>query len=69
LKGFSKIYLKAGEKKSVTIPLDQRSFAFYDPEKKSWIAEAGEFKILIGASSRDIKLQQDFRLAKTLMLK
>ena len=69
LKGFSKIYLKAGEKKSVTIPLDQRSFAFYDLEKKSWIAEAGEFKILIGASSRDIKLQQDFRLAKTLMLK
>jgi beta-glucosidase len=69
LKGFSKIFLKAGEKKTLTIPLDERSFAFYDPEKKSWIAEAGDFKILVGGSSRDIELQQGFRLAKTTVLK
>jgi len=69
LKGFNKVFLKAGEKRTITIPLDERSFAFYDTEKKSWIAEAGDFKVLVGGSSRDIKLQQDFRLAKTLMLK
>jgi beta-glucosidase len=69
LKGFSKVILKAGEKKTVTIPLDERSFAFYDPEKKSWIAEAGDFKILVGGSSRDIELQQDYRLAKSINIK
>ena len=69
LKGFSKVILKAGEKKTVTIPLDERSFAFYDPEKKSWIAEAGDFKILVGGSSRDIALQQDYRLAKSINIK
>jgi beta-glucosidase len=69
LKGFSKVFLKAGEKKTVAIPLDERSFAFYDPDKKSWIAEAGDFKIFIGGSSRDLPLQQDFRLAKTINLK
>jgi len=69
LKGFSKVFLKAGEKKTVAIPLDERSFAFYDPEKKSWIAEAGDFKILVGGSSRDLPLQQDFRLPKTIVVK
>jgi len=69
LKGFKKVFLKAGEKRTVTIPLDQRSFAFYDPEQKGWVAEAGGFKILVGGSSRELPLQQDFRLAKTLLLK
>jgi beta-glucosidase len=69
LKGFSKVFLKSGEKKTVAIPLDERSFAFYDPEKKSWIAEAGDFKILVGGSSRDLPLQQDFRLPKTIVVK
>jgi beta-glucosidase len=69
LKGFSKVFLKAGEKKTVAIPLDERSFAFYDPDKKSWIAEAGDFKIFVGGSSRELPLQQDFRLAKSINLK
>ena len=69
LKGFSKVFLKAGEKKTVTIPLDERSFAFYDPDKKRWRAEAGDFTILVGGSSRDLPLHQNFRLAKTLTLK
>ena len=69
LKGFNKVFLKAGEKRTVTIPLDDRSFAFYDPERKGWVAEAGDFKILVGGSSRDIELQQDFRLARTISIK
>lgn len=69
LKGFSKVFLKAGEKRTVTIPLDERSFAFYDPERKGWVADAGDFKILVGGSSRNIELHQDFRLPKTIVVK
>ena len=49
--------LKAGEKKTVTFSLDKRSFAFYNTEAGDWQVESGEFKIMIGASSRDIKLE------------
>ena len=54
LKGFSKVSLKAGEKKTVSIPLNRSAFAFYDPDKRGWAAEKGDFKILVGSSSRDI---------------
>ena len=69
LKGFNKISLNPGEKKTVSIPLDQRAFAFYDPAKAGWVSEAGDFKILVGSSSRDIRLQDSFRLAQTTMEK
>jgi len=65
LKGFAKIFLKPGEKRTVSIPLDQRAFAFYDPAKAGWLAEVGNFEILVGSSSRDIRLQDTFHLAQT----
>jgi beta-glucosidase len=65
LKGFRKVFLKAGESKTVSIPLDRTSFAFYDPERRAWAAEKGNFKILVGASSRDIRLQVDAKLSST----
>jgi beta-glucosidase len=65
LKGFRKIFLKAGESQLVSIPLDRSSFAFYDPERHAWAAEKGNFKILVGASSRDIRLQGDVRLSES----
>jgi beta-glucosidase len=67
LKGFSKVSLKAGEKKMVSIPLVRSAFAFYDPEKRGWAAEKGEFKILVGSSSRDIKLEGTTRLSSTTL--
>jgi beta-glucosidase len=69
LKGFKKISLKPGEKKTVSIPLDQRAFAYYDPAKTGWVSEAGDFKILVGSSSRDIRLQDTFHLAQTTVEK
>jgi beta-glucosidase len=69
LKGFQKVMLKPGERRRVSIPLDQRAFAYYDPAKKGWVAEAGEFKILVGSSSRDIRLQDDFHLSTTTVEK
>ncbi|MFZ0826157.1 MAG: glycoside hydrolase family 3 C-terminal domain-containing protein [Verrucomicrobiia bacterium] len=62
LKGFKKISLKPGETQTVSIPLDQRAFAFYDPAKAGWVAEAGDYKIQIGSSSRDIHLEGGFHL-------
>lgn len=55
LKGFAKVELAPGETKTIEFTLDDRSFAFYDPEKKRWIVEPGAFEILIGSSSRDIR--------------
>lgn len=56
LKGFEKISLKAGEEKEVVIKLDKRSFAFYNIITHNWEVESGEFEILIGSSSADIRL-------------
>lgn len=69
LKGFTKVFLKVGERQAVSIPLDRSSFAFYDPAKQSWVAEKGNFKILVGSSSRDIRLQESFQLMRTTLEK
>jgi len=69
LKGFTKAFLRPGEKQTVSIPLDQRAFAFYDPAKTGWVSEAGDFEILVGSSSRDIRLQDTFHLAQTTVEK
>jgi len=62
LKGFEKILLEPGETKIVTFNLDPRSLSFYDPYQKRWIAEEGEFEVLVGSSSRDIRLKGTFAL-------
>lgn len=56
LKGFKKVYLEAGEEKTVTITLDSRAFAYYNVLINDWHIESGSFEIMVGASSRDIKL-------------
>lgn len=57
LKGFVKVELAPGETKTVSFILDKRSFAYYNEILEDWYVESGEFAILIGASSRDIRLQ------------
>jgi beta-glucosidase len=69
LKGFRKIFLKAGEKQTFSIPLERGAFAFYDPQKRGWAADKGDFRILVGSSSRDIRLQGSFRLTETTLEK
>lgn len=61
LKAFSKIFLDAGEEKEVAFMLEKRDLSYYCPEK-GWVSEEGEFEILIGASSRDIRLTERFYL-------
>ena len=62
LKGFAKVHLQPKEEKSVTIELDRRAFSFYDVGKKDWILETGDFEIMVGASSQDIRLKTTLRL-------
>jgi beta-glucosidase len=68
LKGFIKVELKPGETKTVSIPLDFRAFAYYHPAYRQWITEDGDFDILIGASSADIRGTLAVSLQSTLEL-
>ncbi len=58
LKGFQKVYLKAGESKKVTISLDRRSLAYYNDQTDTWDVARGPYTVLIGSSSQDIELQR-----------
>lgn len=56
------------EKQKVSIILDRNAFAHYDPDKKGWMADPGAYKILVGSSSRDIRLGGTFKLAESAMV-
>ncbi|ACA87329.1 glycoside hydrolase family 3 C-terminal domain-containing protein [Shewanella woodyi] len=60
LKGFSKIHLQPGETGMVTMTLNQRDLSFWDVNSADWLAEPGEFKVMIGASVADIRLDKQF---------
>jgi beta-glucosidase len=64
LKGFDKVWLRPGETKQVKVELEKSAFSFYDPSKKSWVADPGTYQILVGGSSRDIRLQGEVSLPK-----
>ncbi|MFZ2095964.1 MAG: glycoside hydrolase family 3 C-terminal domain-containing protein [Anaerolineales bacterium] len=68
LKGFAKVELQPGETKTVTVSLDFRAFAYFHPGYTRWITEDGEFDILVGASSADIRNIQKVQLQSTLKL-
>ena len=57
LKGFVKVELDNGQSREVTVALDRRAFSFWDSGNHAWVVEAGEFEILVGSSSADIRLQ------------
>jgi beta-glucosidase len=57
LKGFTKVNLRAGETRRVTVPLDGRALTYYDANRKQWRADAGDFQVLVGRSSEQIELR------------
>jgi beta-glucosidase len=57
LKGFKKVKLIPNEKKTIKFELTKEGLAFFDENNNCWKAEKGQFNILIGSSSRDIRLQ------------
>lgn len=62
LKAFAKVRLAAGESQSVTLTITPDALAYYDTLKHTWVAEPGEFEVLVGSSSRDIHLTGTFAL-------
>ncbi len=65
LKGFKKVYLEPGEEKKITVALNKRAFAYYNVNIHDWHVESGEFDILVGASSRDIRLTATVKVTST----
>jgi beta-glucosidase len=55
LRGFERISLKPGEKKTVSFPLPAEKLSFYDVKSKSFVVEPGQFEVLVGSSSEDIR--------------
>ena len=68
LKGFEKVQLAPGETKTVTMKLDKRSFAWYNTQLQDWYAASGKYEILIGASSRDIRLSETIELSSSQVI-
>ena len=62
LKGFRRVMLTAGQSQAVTFTLDPRAMSFYSVAKHAWVAEPSGFDVLVGASSRDIRLRGSFEL-------
>lgn len=57
LKGFAKVFLKAGESREVRIPFDDKTFRYWNVRTGRWEIEGGAYQIMIGASCADIRLQ------------
>ena len=69
LKAFAKTKLLApGESQRLTLVLDTKKLASFIQEKNAWIAEKGTYKVMVGSSSRNIKLSDEFSLASDLLV-
>lgn len=56
LKGFAKVFLKAGESRKVKIPFDDKTFRYWNVKTESWEVETGTYNVMIGSSVADIRL-------------
>ena len=65
LKGFAKVQLQPGESKTVTIPLDDKAFRYWNTKTDSWEVEGGSYELRVGASSADIRLTAVVEVAST----
>lgn len=62
LKGFRKVFLAPGETAEVTFEIGKDALSYYDPAVHEWVAEAGDFKVMVGSASDDIRAEASFRL-------
>lgn len=63
LRGFSKLKLAPGESKEATFLLRRKDLSYWDVRQQNWIVPAGKFGISVGASSRDLRLKDEFTVA------
>jgi len=59
LKGFEKVNLEPGASKTITVTLNRRAFSYWSVAKHDWVIAPGSYKIMIGASSEDIRLEMN----------
>ena len=62
LKGFDKVFLQPGETKTVSFTLHEDDLAYFDADQHRWVAEPGEYRVHVGASSADIRSTVAFEL-------
>jgi len=62
LKGFAKVNVDAGKQARVHMVLDRRSLSYWDVRKHAWAVAPGDYQIMLGSSSRDIRLQGRFKV-------
>ena len=65
LKAFKKVFLEPGESMTVTLELDDRSYAYFNVKTNAWEIEGGTYELLVGASCEDIRLRANVELAGT----
>ena len=65
LKGFAKVHLQPGESRTVTIPLDDKAFRYWNTQTNRWEIEGGQYELRVGASSADIRLTAAVEIAGT----
>ena len=68
LRGFEKIFLKAGESKSVSIALDENAFKVFSIQKNSFVTIGGKYKIQAGASIKDIHQEKEMEIQGEALL-
>lgn len=66
LKGFCKVFLRAGGSRLVFIPFDEYTFRVFNPKANTWQREGGAYRVLVGASSQDIRLEGTIDIENTL---
>ena len=68
LKGFTRLSLQPGETRHVSIPLDARSFTWYDEKASAWHADAGSYTVRVSRSSSDAQLEGKVTLPQAIVL-
>jgi beta-glucosidase len=68
LKGFARVVLDPGQTRHVTVPLDARSFTWYDEKAAAWHADAGSFTIHVSRSSADPQLEGKIKLDQPIVI-
>lgn len=63
LKAFQKINLRPGEKREIKFKLDADAFQYFNETKKNWTVEDGQYEILVGSSSRDIRIKNEIEMS------
>lgn len=62
LEVFEKVSLEPGQRCAVTFHIDAEDLGFYDEEAGGWVTESGAFGLLVGRSSRDVRLSERFEV-------